>query len=224
MWIDDQILKRCRETMVCHCWVPSGLTVVLGASNQPDVEVNIDECHKDDVPILKRYGGGGTVVLHSGCVVISLGCWVSQHYQNKLYFEMINKAVISALAVKWPMLGAMGQNGLSDLTYGDNKVAGTSLFRSRNYLLYQASILVDAQVNLIGKYLRHPSREPEYRKGRTHGAFLLGLSEVEPQINSDDCLVQLQQLLPGQLQAVMGSQLIDSRPEQWAGLLSRAGL
>jgi lipoate---protein ligase len=75
--------------------------VVLGSSNQPDVEVQVNNCQRDGIPILKRYGGGGTVLLYDGCVIVSLGLWVRQHYQNKLYFECLNQAVIEALGRRW---------------------------------------------------------------------------------------------------------------------------
>jgi lipoate-protein ligase A len=224
MWIDDEILRRCQESIVSHCWVPQELVVVLGASNDPTVEVNVETCELDHVPVLKRYGGGGTVVLHSGCAVVSLGCWVQQPFQNRHYFNLVNNAVIAALAAGWSDLGQLSQNGLSDLTYGEFKVAGTSLFRSRNYLLYQASILVDTQLDVIDRYLKHPSREPEYRRGRSHGSFLRGLNSVVSEITASACADRLKRSLPAALVTTLGAELIKSIPEQWGGLHRRAGL
>ena len=59
------------------------------------------------------------------------------------------------------------------------------MFRSRNYLLYQASLLVDSKIDLISKYLAHPSKEPTYRKKRPHSDFLIGLSQIDPGLNPD---------------------------------------
>lgn len=224
MWIDDQILARCSEDLVVDCWVPREMTVVLGASNAAEVEVNTLNCTLDNVPVLKRYGGGGTVVLHSGCAVVSVGCWVKQHFQNRFYFEILNNSVIAALASRWPKFETLGQSGLSDIVHGDFKVAGTSLFRSRNYLLYQASVLVDCQVETIDRYLNHPSREPEYRRGRSHRTFLAGLSEVVDGLTAQLCVEQLSADLPNQLRRLLGEEIITSMPEQWSGLHRRAGL
>ncbi len=126
----------------------------------------------------KRYGGGGAVVLHPGCVVLSLGIWVKDYYQNQRYFCALNKAVIKHLASFWPSLGELQQNGISDIAYRGKKIAGTSLFRSRNYLLYQASILIEDRLDLIDRYLKHPSREPEYRQGKSHRQFLSCLNQI----------------------------------------------
>lgn len=216
MWIDDDILRRAAEPMALHCFVPSRPFVILGSSNVAEVEANVEACTSDGVPILKRYGGGGTVVLYEGSAVVSLGLWVRQHFQNKLYFELLNGAVIDALALRWPNLARLSQNGLSDIVDGDRKVAGTSLFRSRNYLLYQASILVDLDLARIARYLRHPSREPDYRKGRRHADFLKGLG-----VGTAACAAQLQTAMPAALAARLAGELIEPQREQIASLHAR---
>ena len=45
--------------------------VVLSSSNKPDIEANVLECEKNNVPILRRKGGGGTVVLGEGCLILT---------------------------------------------------------------------------------------------------------------------------------------------------------
>ncbi len=231
MWIDDEIMRRCREAIALGIWVPDTPMVVLGSSNQEAVEAAVDVCVADGVPILKRFGGGGTVVLHGGCAVVSIGCWVAQHFHNNVYFDGLNRAVIGALGERWPQLAQLRQNGLSDITVashdrseGDKKVGGTSLFRSRNYLLYQASILVESRLPLIERYLRHPSKEPDYRGGRSHAQFVTGLSDILPEVTAQACAEQLRLSLESSLTATLGSELVEPKPEQWGGLLRRAGL
>lgn len=222
MWIDDDILKRCEERLALQCFVPESPLVVLGASNVLEGEVHEAHCREDDVPVLKRYGGGGTVLLYSGSLVVSLGTWVKQHYQNKLYFQALNQAVIGALATRWPALDALGQNGLSDITFGDKKVAGTSLFRSRNYLLYQASILADLDVIAIQRYLKHPTKEPDYRAGRDHRSFLTSLSEIVSDFSVAAALTILQAELPRTLAVMLGDEWAMPSPDQFENLKSRS--
>ncbi len=222
MWIDDDILQRCEERLALQCFLPESPMVVLGASNVAADEVNEDHCREDDVPVLRRYGGGGTVLLYSGSLVVSVGTWVRQHYQNKLYFQALNKAVIDALAERWPALSRLGQNGLSDITHGDRKVAGTSLFRSRNYLLYQASLLAELDVTAIQRYLKHPTKEPDYRARRDHRSFLSSLAEIVPDFSVPAALMALQKDLPRTLAATLGEELVDPFPEQFENLKIRA--
>ena len=91
--------------------------------------------------------------------------------------------MIKSLSEYDPSLERVYQDGLSDLCFEGKKIAGTSLFRSRNYLLYQASILCDGTMPLINRYLKHPSKEPSYRKGKDHSLFVTDLSSILGSIN-----------------------------------------
>jgi lipoate-protein ligase A len=66
--------------------------------------------------------------------------------------------------------------GTGDLCLGDRKVLGSSAFSGRGAFFYQASLLVEANLDLMERYLRHPSREPTYRRGRGHREFLTTLT------------------------------------------------
>lgn len=178
MWIDDQILSRCHEKLVCEVFIPQQKMVVLGRSNQVTTEVNLDQCQTHGIQILRRRGGGGTVYLSEKSLVVSLGIWVKDYYDNSRYFQMINASLIQALVAVVPSfkLEQFKQQGISDITLFHKKVVGTSLFRSRNYLLYQASLLLFDCAEEMGLFLKHPSREPDYRGGRDHKDFVSCLS------------------------------------------------
>jgi lipoate---protein ligase len=177
MWIDDQILSQCNKKTFFKIWSPSKSYVVIGNSNDPNKEVYLNRCQQDDIIVVRRSGGGGTVLLHPETLIISLGCWVKDFYNNKEYFFRINESVINTLE-KITSCPKLSQKGLSDICYQDKKLAGTSLFRSRNYLLYQASVLYSKKINKISYYLPHPSSEPSYRKKKSHKDFLTSLSEI----------------------------------------------
>ena len=180
MWIDDQVVASCCEPLVVKSFFPKKTFVVLGRSNQKEREVNIESAESDGIEVYRRYGGGGAVVLHSGCFVISVGVWVKDYFRNDFYFHRLNHAVGKLLEIIIGKSISYGQKGISDLCIGDKKFGGTSLFRSRHYLLYQASILLDKKADLMERYLRHPSKEPDYRQGRNHREFLMGLRELYP--------------------------------------------
>lgn len=222
MWIDDQILARHESHLALDIWVPDNHLVVLGSSNKAESECHLENCEADSVPILRRYGGGGTVVLYPGCVVISLGCWVARHFENERYFRMINAAINHCLHASFPLGVRLTQNGISDLVAGERKYGGTSLFRSRNYLLYQASLIVDCDREMISRYLSHPSREPDYRNGRDHGSFLVGLAEVSRRaLTVRDCAAALTANLHGHILQHLGSDLVSPCREQFPAMVAR---
>lgn len=188
MWIDRQVMETCDQDMTIKVFVPSTTVVVLGQNNKAQTEVHEQNCAKDGVEVLRRKGGGGTVVLHDGCVVVSVGGWVKDYYDNSKYFQLLNQSIIDALAAKVPLLGGLSQNGISDIVWQDKKIAGTSLFRSRNYFLYQASVLIDPRLPLIEAYLQHPTKEPDYRGQRSHRQFVTGIQHIDPSLKGISAL------------------------------------
>lgn len=223
MWIDDQVIKKCGQSLAIECWIPENRMVVLGRSNKEETEVFGERCREDSIPVLKRYGGGGTVLLGPGCVVASIGAWVSNPYDNDKYFDLLNSALIECFNSHFQKKD-FGQRGYSDIVYGPKKFVGTSLFRSRKYLLYQASILVDLDLEDINLYLRHPSKEPDYRKGRSHSDFLVGLSDLDSSYSVEKCLGGLQKGLEGALMKRLSDQLVEPQMEHIPHLMKRAGI
>ncbi len=226
MWIDDEVIRHCSDQSFVTVWQPDQSIVVLGRSNQAEQEVYVERCHAAAVPILKRYGGGGTVLLYPGCMVLSCGAWVSSPYDNDRYFSKLNGSVMRTIERRLPGLD-LAQKGYSDIVVGSQKIAGTSLFRSRQYLLYQASLLFDLDISSIETYLKHPSREPEYRAARSHRDFLAGLCEFVR--DPADRLIgpwldHFLQHWPQDVQTSLQDDLVEPMEKHIPHLLKRAGL
>jgi len=148
---------------------PSGIAAVLGAAGKPDRDLKLAALEADAVPVLRRRGGGGAVVLSPGQVVLALVTDVASEFASREYARAINEWFIEALGA----LGVTGleQRGISDLAMGGRKVLGTSIYRARLLLFYQASLLVANDLSLFDRYLEHPHAEPDYRQGRGHESF-----------------------------------------------------
>lgn len=222
MWIDEEIFSECQETLSIQVWRPQKTLVVLGNANRAELECHIENCEEDQVEILKRCGGGGAVVLHTHCVVIGIGTWVHRLYDNGFYFQKINQAVIESLHETWQEASQIEQRGYSDLCIAQKKVAGTSLFRSRNFLLYQASLLIKKEIQLIERYLKHPSREPAYREGKSHRNFLTCLEDEWPKASVDSVLRTLKKHLPSHLNTQLRGEIIPPDLSQVNHILSKA--
>ena len=93
--------------------------VVLSSYNKPDIEANVLECEKNNVPILRRKGGGGTVVLGEGCLILTFAFYAKDVFGNNKYFQMINQLWINAL--KEAGCPELSQNGISDISFLDKK-------------------------------------------------------------------------------------------------------
>jgi lipoate-protein ligase A len=67
--------------------------------------------------------------------------------------------------------------GISDLAIQNKKIGGACIYCTKDFLYYSATLLVEPRVELMERYLKHPPREPDYRRGRNHADFVGTLNE-----------------------------------------------
>jgi lipoate-protein ligase A len=144
--------------------------VVLGRGSQPDVELHLDRCLADGVLLTRRRGGGCSVVIDPGNVIVAMALPAPGLGDNKRWFHRITGWMIETLAEVG--VAGVSTDGISDLVLGDRKISGSCIWRTRDRLLYSATLLVDPDLDLVERYLAHPPREPEYRRGRPHRDFM----------------------------------------------------
>lgn len=166
-------------------WVPVSKALVLGHSQDPARELRLEAARRDGIPIHRRMGGGGAVLLSPACVCVGLRFAKAKGLTLHDFFEagsdLIRRAVQSAIGL------SLESRGISDLACptpdGVRKVVGCSLYMPRDFALYLGSILVHpgpGDLADLDTYLAHPSREPDYRAGRPHADFVAGLSALSP--------------------------------------------
>jgi lipoate-protein ligase A len=66
--------------------------------------------------------------------------------------------------------------GVSDLAIGGKKFSGNSQHRKLRYTLFHGTVLLNLDLSLIEATLRMPSKQPGYRKARSHTQFLRNLA------------------------------------------------
>jgi lipoate---protein ligase len=149
--------------------------VVLGAGCRVSQDVYVSACRADRVPILRRSSGGGTVLLGAGCMLYSL---VLSHDRAPSLADIrssycyIFERIRAALADAVPGVECAG---VSDLVVAGRKFSGNAQKRKRKHLLHHGSLLYAFDLERISRYLRSPPRQPDYRRGRGHEAFLMNL-------------------------------------------------
>lgn len=173
---DAVALERFRnEGPFVWLWEAERVEAVLGAGT-PESDVALALCAASDVPVYRRRGGGGAVVLSPGCLIITAAYDARRKQFATQWIGPIAEGI--ARALQGLGLADADVRGLGDVTLGDLKVVGSSLYANREIALYQGSLLVDPDLELISAYLPHPSREPDYRRGRGHQAFITSLAKA----------------------------------------------
>lgn len=161
-----------REGPFIWLWEPERTEAVLGAGT-PETDVDLARCAAEGVPVYRRRGGGGAVVLAPGCLVITAAYEASRRRFATQWIGPVAEAI--ARALRSLGLSGVAVRGMGDVAIGDLKVLGSSLYANRQVALYQGSLLVDPDLDRIARYLPHPTREPDYRRGRSHAEFMTSL-------------------------------------------------
>lgn len=157
---------------VLRFWESHRHFVVLGPSCRLIDDVDVAACERNDVPVLRRASGGGTVLQGPGCLSYALVLpltWDPRLANIRSTNQFILERMATALH-RWEPETVF--QGVSDLAIGGRKVSGNAQRRKRNALLFHGTILYAMQSDLIARYLKHPARQPEYRQDRPHEAFL----------------------------------------------------
>ena len=164
--------------------------------------MNLKHCIEDGVPIHKRRGGGGTVILAPG-VVVTIVVGERKNGESALgIFNRIHNAMIALLENEG--IHSIEKKGISDLAIKNRKVLGSSLYMGLSpfYYYYQSSLLVSADISLMNRYLEHPPKEPDYRKGRGHETFCTTLQQQGISISA----ASICRLFSGRLQQLISNQ------------------
>lgn len=173
--LDEALLGELDESggnPVLRLWESERVFVVLGRASRVADDVDLAACEHDGIPIFRRASGGGTVLQGPGCLSYAFVLPLDWHPDlagirstNRFILEQI----AAALHVWEP---ATCFRGISDLAIDGMKISGNAQRRTRRALLFHGTILHGMSADLVARYLRHPSRQPDYRADRPHQAFL----------------------------------------------------
>jgi lipoate-protein ligase A len=141
----------------------SSRAIVMGLSGKPEELLNLERVRKDKIPIIKRFSGGGTVVVDENTLFISFIC-SKEHLGISPFPEPILRWTEALYQSAWniPDFSLQAQDYLS-----------------KDRFVHHTSFLWDFSPNNMD-YLLLPKKRPEYRRDRSHEEFLCRLKDLVP--------------------------------------------
>jgi lipoate-protein ligase A len=177
---DEALLDLCDEQAggkLLRFWEPAAPFVVLGYANRAASEANLPACESLGIPVLRRCSGGGTVLQAPGCLNYSLILQIPGSGPLQTISGTNRFILEKHCAALQPLLqGKVEARGHTDMVLGGLKFSGNAQRRKRHALIFHGTFLLKADLSLIEKTLRMPSKEPGYRRGRSHLDFLKNLN------------------------------------------------
>jgi len=178
--LDDALIEAAETSdehpEVLRLWEPESPMVVVGRSSPLKMEVDLNYCQKENIPVFRRISGGQSIVTGPGCLMYA----VLLDYRKRPQLRMLDQAHQFVMRQLQSALTAIGiateMQGTCDLTFNGRKFSGNALRCRRNWFLYHGTIILDPfDLSLITSCLGKPKREPEYREGRTHDEFVTSI-------------------------------------------------
>lgn len=201
----------------------------MGSYNDPVSLLHIDNCLRDNIPVIRRFSGGGTVFVDENCYFMSLltnakdiglklfeGKYIGPREIMQFTDDLLSPVFDGVTDLEFTVLEHV------DYVLWDEKdvksakkIAGNAQKISKDKFDHHTSWLWKYDIEQINKYLAVPplKKQPEYRNNRSHEEFLLPLSEL---FHSD--IAQFEEILVQQLGTYFEIEEI-----QWEDLVEIAG-
>lgn len=150
--------------------------IVMGISGKMETLVNQNELLAKPIPVIRRFSGGGTVVVDRNTFFVTF-------IFNK---EALTIPSFPEPIMRWtecfyrplfhPHPFALREN---DYVIGEKKFGGNAQSITKSRWLHHSSFLFHFS-SVLMNYLRIPDKMPKYRMNRSHTEFLCQLSEFRP--------------------------------------------
>lgn len=179
--IYDQLLleeKLLRSNSGNWCLINEGSppAIVMGISGKKEELIDCQRAAQDNIPLIKRFSGGGTVVVDEDTLFITFISEKELHdfpsYPEPImrWTEGIYREVFGHPEFH------LKEN---DYVIGHKKCGGNAQYIKKQRWLHHTSFLWDYSTEKM-QYLLHPKKTPTYRAERSHDEFLCRLNGLFP--------------------------------------------
>lgn len=176
-WLFREMLT---DTPILYLW-QNAPSVIIGRAQNPWRECNIDALNNDNIAIVRRQSGGGTVYHDLGNVNYTIMS-KSQDYDKKANLELI----VNALKSCGINAHASERNDIL-VTHAniDYKISGSAFRETKDKSFHHGTLLINADTSKLYHYLHHNIDESLITKGvHSRRSSVINLAAINPDIST----------------------------------------
>jgi len=172
----EEALLRLDTRNWCILNEGSSRAIVLGVSGKEEELVDLPKAKKKNIPLIKRFSGGGTVIVDENTVFVTFICQKDLHD-----FPPFPEKILQWSSAFYKESLGLSEFALqeNDYTLGLLKCGGNAQYLRKDRWLHHTTFLWDFE-NTNMDYLLHPKKTPKYREKRSHLDFLCRLKPLIP--------------------------------------------
>lgn len=172
----EEKLLRGDERNWCILNQGTSPAIVMGLSTDPASVICRQTYEQRQIPLIRRYSGGGTVVVDEKTMFMT---WILNH--AALPVDPFPKSVMrwSAWVLEKMLSPLPIQLNESDYAIGNQKCGGNAQYFTKSRFAHHTSFLWDYSSEHM-KYLCMPPKMPTYRAKRPHAEFLCTFKPYYP--------------------------------------------
>lgn len=209
--IEESLLRAATGN---YCLINRGSprAIVMGISGKPPELLHLDLVRRDNIPVIRRFSGGGTVIVDSNTLFVSF-LFDTAALPLTPFPEPILRWSTALYQQAWQIPGFTSRE--NDYVIHNHKCGGNAQYIRKNRWLHHTSFLWDYDPANMA-YLTLPSRRPAYRADRDHTAFLTRLRDH----TTDDLVARLKTHLSAEFTLVEHEGILPEPDRRSTALLS----
>ena len=169
----EEALLRSDHRSICIINYGSPRAIVMGISGQPELLLNLSKVEREHLPVIKRFSGGGTVIVDRNTLFISF-IIAKEDLPVVPFPEPILRWSSDLYASAWGIEGFHLRE--NDYCIGDRKCGGNAQYIRKGRWMHHTSFLWDYETENMEALLL-PAIRPAYRENRPHEEFLCKLKD-----------------------------------------------
>lgn len=164
------------ETLILYLWQNQN-TVVIGRNQNAFSECRTELLKEEGGKLARRLSGGGAVFHDLGNLNFTFLCATDNLDVSKHLRVIQSACALAGIATEI--------SGRNDVLAGGRKFSGNAFYNSRGHSYHHGTILINANMEKLGRYLTPPKAKLEAKGIKSVRSRVINLSELAPDLTCE---------------------------------------